>query len=488
MKFGFVGPAYTGRAKSLDAEQSINLFVEKAESPEAKASAALIGTPGLSTPFATLANASQIRGLYYEPQTQRVFAVTSNILYEITSNGTATSRGTLNEVTGLTSRVSFSSNGTQVVLASNNLPYVYTLSNNTLQQLNATNFPNNGVNQPGAGALSGGVNQFEFFDTYLLALEPSTQSFFWSFVNDATDWTALQSAKKAGWPDNLIGFIENQRRLWMFGNQRGEVWYDDGTDPFARDQAGQIETGLAAQWSLHRADGAIVWLAQDEKGIGIAYKNNGYSPQRISNHAVEYQWSQFSSMSDCEAWAEQYQGHTWSVFYFPTGDQTWVYDHSTGGWHQRAWLDPVNGGLHAHLGRNHVYAFGKHLMGDRSNGNIYTASLDTFLDNGNPIRRVRACPVFQERKWLFFKKLTLYVTSGQGLSSGQGSAPIVNLRTSDDGGFTWGNEIPASLGPLGQYNYRTEWIRLGRSNDRVFEVSTSEPIPISITEAYLDAA
>jgi hypothetical protein len=80
---------------------------------------------------------------------------------------------------------------------------------------------------------------------------------------------------------------------------------------------------------LHRADNAIAWIGADERGQGIAYKNNGYQPQRISNHAVEYEWSLYSTISDCEAWGEQHGGHVWSVFYFPTGDATWVYDHST---------------------------------------------------------------------------------------------------------------------------------------------------------------
>lgn len=484
MKFGFIGPAYSGRAKSIDAEKSVNLFLEKSESPEAKAPACLMGTPGLSV-FATLpGNVTNIRGLWLEPQTGRVFAVTNNILYEVLSNGAVTNRGTLNEPQGLTSYVTMRSNGTQLVISSNNLGYVYTLATNTLLQLTAINFPNNGVNQPGAGAFPG-ASQFEFFDTYLIALDPGTQKFFWSFVSDATDWAALNFASKTSWPDNLIGLVMNQRLLWLMGSQRSEVFYDDGASPFSRVQGAQMETGLVSQFSLHRADNAICWLGGDERGQGIAYKTNGYTPQRISNHAVEYQWSQYGSISDCECWAEQHQGHTWSIFYFPTGDATWVFDHSTAGWHQRSWLDPVNGGLHAHLGRHHVFAFSKHLVGDRTSGNIYALSLDTFTDNGNPIRRVRACPSFQEHQWANYRQLDLYITSGQGLVAGQGSAPVVNLRISDDGGFTWGNEIPESLGVMGDYTYRTTWRRLGRSRDRVFEVSTSEPIPIQITEAYL---
>ena len=486
MKFGFIGQAYTGRAKTAAAERCVNLFLEHVETPESKSPAVLLGTPGTSV-FATLDTAPCVRGLWQEPQTLRLFAVASNILYEIGSGGAVTSRGTFAEPAGLASDVSMRSNGTQLVISSNGAGYLFTLSSNTLQQINLANFPFVNSNVPGAQGFPT-TSQFEFFDSYLIALSSGTQQFFWSFVNDAQDWSALNFASKSAWPDNLISMILNQRLLWLMGSQRSEVWYDDGVDPFSRVQGAQIETGIIAQSSLHRQDSTICWLGGDERGQGIAFKANGYQAQRISNHSVEYEWSQYGSMSDCIAWGEQHGGHLWSVFTFPSGDATWVFDHSTNGWHQRAWLDPVNGGLHQHLARNHVFAFGKHLIGDRQSGNIYQHSLNIYTDSGNPIKRVRSCSVFQEHKWIYYRSLDLYCTAGQGLVTGQGSDPIVTLRMSDDGGFIWGNEISTGMGKMGDYSYRTQWRRLGRSRDRVFEISTSEPIPIAFTDAYLEAA
>lgn len=483
--FGFIGPSYTGRAKTVAAERCVNLYLEHVETQEGKSPAVLIGTPGTSV-FATLDTAPCVRGLWLEPTTLRVFAVASNVLYEIGSGGAVTSRGTFAEPAGLSSDVSMRSNGTQLVISSNGAGYLFTLATNSLKQLNLANFPFVNSNSPGANGFPT-TSQFEFFDTYLIALSSGTQQFFWSFVNDASDWSSLNFASKSSWPDNLISMILNQRLLWLMGSQRSEVWYDSG-DPFARVQGAQIETGIVAQSSLHRQNNTICWLGGDERGQGIAFAANGYQPQRISNHAVEYEWSLYSSISDCIAWGEQHGGHFWSVYTFPSGDATWVYDHSTQVWHQRTWMDPNTGVQHQHLARNHTFAFGKHLIGDRQSGNIYTHSLNTYADNGNAIKRTRACPVFQEHKWIYYRSLDLYATMGQGLVSGQGSNPVVNLRISDDGGFTWGNEIPEYLGKQGDYTYRCQWRRLGRSRDRVYEVSTSEPIPISFTDAYLEIA
>jgi hypothetical protein len=155
------------------------------------------------------------------------------------------------EAAGLTSVVTMRSNGTQMVISSNNLGYLFTLATNTLQALTAANFPFVSSNQPGAPGFPG-ASQFEFFDTYLVALDPGTRRFYWSFVNDAADWAALNFASKDSWPDNLVGLIMNQRLLWLFGSQRGEVWYDSG-DPFQRVQGAQF--GNRARRAVQLASG-----------------------------------------------------------------------------------------------------------------------------------------------------------------------------------------------------------------------------------------
>jgi hypothetical protein len=66
--------------------------------------------------------------------------------------------------------------------------------------------------------------------------------------------------------------------------------------------------------------------------------------------------------------------------------------------------------------------------------------------------------------------------------------PMINLRWSDDGGHTWSNEYPVGAGQSGKFKTRCEWRRLGRSRDRVYELSMSDPIPWRILEADLLAS
>jgi hypothetical protein len=114
--------------------------------------------------------------------------------------------------------------------------------------------------------------------------------------------------------------------------------------------------------------------------------------------------------------------------------------------------------------------------------------LDYYLDDAQPIRRVRQTPhVSQGEKRVRFNSFELQAEPGVGLQTGQGSNPVALLSWSDDGGHSWSNEHPASMGAAGKYLTRIKWRRLGMSRDRVFRVATSEPVPVTWLGAEVDA-
>jgi hypothetical protein len=62
------------------------------------------------------------------------------------------------------------------------------------------------------------------------------------------------------------------------------------------------------------------------------------------------------------------------------------------------------------------------------------------------------------------------------------------LRWSDDAGHTWSDEYWTSMGKIGEYGYRSFWRRLGMTvklRDRVYEVSGTDPVKVSIVGAEL---
>lgn len=95
---------------------------------------------------------------------------------------------------------------------------------------------------------------------------------------------------------------------------------------------------------------------------------------------------------------------------------------------------------------------------------------------------------------MFLHQLQIDVEAGVGptppLLDGAGDPrdPQLMLRWSDDGGHTWSNTYSVGFGKAGEYRTRAIWRRLGRSRDRIFEVSVSDPVPTRLIDAFLEVS
>jgi hypothetical protein len=234
-------------------------------------------------------------------------------------------------------------------------------------------------------------------------------------------------------------------------------------------------------------DNTVYWLGQDENGNGTVWKASGaYQPQRVSTHAVEYAIGRFSRIDDAVAWTYQQEGHTFYVLNFPTGNQTWVFDASTGLWHRRVYRDSING-YNRHRGQCQIAFANLNLVGDWQNGNVYSMELDTYTDNGDAIPRVRVGPAVGCRQ---VDLLEIAMETGVGTVTGQGVDPQVMVQWSDNGGHTYGNEHWSSAGRVGDYSYRVRYRRLGQlrrgSKWRNFRMVITDPVKVAITGAWVD--
>jgi len=165
--------------------------------------------------------------------------------------------------------------------------------------------------------------------------------------------------------------------LWLFGTRNTGPWYDSGdaSFPFTPVQGALIEHGIGAPFSAIELDNTVWWLGQDEQGSGVVWRANGYTPQRVSTHAVEYALTQVQSYQNALAFGYQEQGHTFYVLYVPGLETTWAYDIASDQWHERALWDTRYGRYFPHVAVNHCFTWGKHLVGDRQSGAVYEQSL-----------------------------------------------------------------------------------------------------------------
>jgi hypothetical protein len=472
MKSPILGSAYVARSINAADARMVNLFPEIV--PEAgKEPAFLNRAPGLKL-LATVGS-GPIRGVWaFSPDDNTAFVVSGTQLYKINGTYTATLIG---NVSG-TGPVSLADNGTQLFIACNGPSYIYNNTTNAFGQITDPDFP--------------GAVTVCYLDGYFVFNEPNSQKMWITSLFDGTSIDPLEFASAEGSPDGLTAVASNFREVWAFGTNSVEVWYNSGaTDfPLQRIQGAFNELGLAAPYSVAKMDNGLFWLGRDRRGQGIVYRANGYLGQRISTHAVEWQIQQYEDMTDAIAYTYQQDGHSFYVLVFPTANATWVYDVSTQAWHERAGF--VNGEFTRHRGNCQMSFQGKPVIGDFENGNIYSFDLDNFSDNGSTqkwLRSWRALPTGQNNlKRTSQHSLQLDIESGVGLNSGQGSDPEVMLRWSDDGGHTWSNEHWSKIGKIGQFYRRVFWRRLGMTlklRDRVYELSGTDPVKISIMGAEL---
>jgi hypothetical protein len=377
---------------------------------------------------------------------------------------------------------------------------------------------------PFAGAIGVG-----FLDGYFVFNEPNSQRF-WVMDSTQTAIDPLDFASAEGSPDNLVTLIVDHREVWLFGTNTVEVWYDAGLPdfPLARIQGAFNEIGCAAAYSVAKLDNGVFWLGADARGRGIVYRSKGYSGERISTHAVEWQIQQYSDLSDARGYTYQQDGHSFYVLNFPTADTTWVYDVATGVWHERAGWN--NDEFTRHRGNCQMSFNNEIVIGDYLGGEIYAYDLNVYTEAGalqKWLRSWRALPTgendlnrtaqhslqldcqtgvglsgYTQEEIVEITYIrdrardTIYARAGDPLIIREaylypltvGADPQVMLRWSDDGGHTWSNEHWRSMGKIGEYGYRTMWRRLGMTvklRDRVYEVSGTDPVKIAIMGAEL---
>lgn len=439
---------------------------------QSKTVGALLGTPGTRL-LVDVGGTGGIRGAY-RPASGNLIVVQGNKVYRVTPAWVASEVGTLLTSTG---PVSIADNGQNAVLVDGANGYVLSLSGNTLSRITSDAFY--------------GADRVQYLDNYFIFNRPDTQTFYITGLG-TTDLDALDFASAEGAPDLLVSLHVDHRELWLFGETSIEVFFNTGNADFPFERTGNafIQHGCAAAQSIASMDNTIYWLGRDERGSGTIWRADGYTPVRTSTSALEFAIQGYETISDAIAYTYQQEGHAFYVLHFPTANATWVYDALTQLWHERAWRNPLDGSLNRH--RSNAYAFfgGEHVVGDWENGKLYALDLAYYSDNGDPMPAIRATGhLFNtDYHWMLWHSLQIDMESGVGLVSGQGSDPQVALDWSNDGGHTWSNPLTRSMGRIGEYKKRVRWLRLGRSRDRVYRLTITDPVKRVIIGAAADVS
>lgn len=473
---GFVGGSNTAQSLIANAEKTVNLFVQPSQSQAVKSPACLLGTPGFSR-WSTVGNVKSRGGVVADG---RAFAVIGGGLYEFDRNGVATLRGAVPQDANPAQLVYNGKVGGQLGVGSGGSIYVLTLATNVL-----------------TGPHFGGATctMLNYSDGYGLCFDSTTGRTYLSALNDLTTWSLGTFFQRSKFPDPPVTmFVDPNGLIWTIGPDTFEVrWNGDpsSTQPFVPLSGLYGRVGIAAPFAFNVSRLGITWLARNgpEGGISIVL-TNGTSPEDVSTYAVNDAIAGYlrdSTVTDAEVLVYHDRGHLFANYSFPTANATWTLDLNTKLWTERGKWNAPQGRYDAWAPTVHLDFAGKHLVGDRTSGTLWwmDQSFVTEID-GTPIRRLRRTPgLTDEHKRHPIDRVELLMDTGV---AGQGVNPVVTLRVSENGGRTFGNELQAGIGRVGEYDKTVLWDQLGAPADAVLEFVWSDNAPTRVVDAWINGA
>jgi hypothetical protein len=464
----------------VDSERTVNWYVETSQSPTATSPRALYPTPGFqpwSQPLTdTIGRASCNAG-------GRIFFILGSTLFELNGDGSWSLRGTVLRDQNPAQLLYNGMIGGQIGIASGGNFYCYVLATNTLT-----------LELPGLCTMAA------YADGFFLALNSATGLVLLSALNDGTTWN-LGGAFEAFFQRELFPdpwqtlFADSNNLIWLLGTETFEVWYNTGVglQPWAPLSGLNGLYGIISPWAFVVTALGNFWLSANRQGAGQFVGTSGSIPQPILSYAFDTAVGTYfhaGQVVNAECMAYQQLGHTFVLIHFPSVPATWCYDVTEQSWAERGQWNPTTGLFGLWTPRVYQRAFGKDLVAGWT-GNMLcdmNTAYTTEFDGATGIVRERTTPgLVDEHKRRPITQMELLMDVGMTpLQTGLGSNPLVTLRTSVDGGRTFGNERQASLGKIGAYRTRVYWQQLGAPADAVFRVRSSDPAPSRIVDAFIN--
>lgn len=477
MKTPFLGTAYRSRSKDLSDQLLINMYPEFVEDKlgKGKEVGAFLGSPGLDL-LATL-GPGPVRGVHAfiaeGSSVEQLYVVSGFGVYLVQANLSFSLIGNLNNLSNPPAIVSIVDNGQQVAIFDG--PFGYSIVSGVLAEISLP-FMNN----PGVAT---------YQDGFVILTETLTFNLWQSNLNDLTTWDSLNFTTEDGQPDNVVSVLDLHRQVVVFKENHIAFYVNAGTSGFAFQRLEGVypNVGCAAVLSPAELGDAVAWLGQNEEGGNSFYVMGGYEPVRMSTFPIEARIATYPTVTDCIGYSYSQNGHLFYVATFPSGNETWALDITASRqagfpvWHQEAYL--ANGLLSRGLAQCATNFAGRRVVGDYTSGNIYALDVNTNTHNGQPIKRLRTWRAMAEPmvKSARNSALEIDMETGIGVTTPN---PLVVLRYSDDGGYTWSAERFQTAGPVGQTGWRVRFNRLGMvrrglASDRIYELSSTDQFRIA---------
>jgi len=456
------GGTFQAKSKPLSSQFTQNLIPEVVE--QGKTQFVLSPYPGRKSFGSTTSGID--RGMHAMDGV--LYRVVGNSLYSIDVNGTHTSLGA---VTG-TERCIFADDGSNLHFT-NGEGKAYKYDGSTLAVESDSNLQN--------------VTSVTFLNNQFIY--SSDRFFKVSAVGDGSTVNGLDIAGAESDPDDLIRVYAFKQQLYLIGAKTIDSYYNSGSGrpPFSRIETQLQQVGTSARHSVASTDNFMYWLGNDDR----VYRIVGGTKEVVSNDSVSRQIQAMTKKDDAIGYTYTYQGENFYKLTFPTENVTFDLSESLGrsGWFNTS-SDDSKG---MYKGTSIANAYGKKLVSDYDTGDLLELDPDTFDDNGSAIHRVRTTGSINSKslglpigKRLEMSSFRMTLETGTGLISGQGENPRIRIEYSIDGGRSFAEGSWVRTGRQGEHNLVVKWDQMISFYDIILRLTYTDPVPISIYEAYID--
>lgn len=322
------------------------------------------------------------------------------------------------------------------------------------------------------GQVPGAINCID--SVFIISVKGSYRFYWLNPGEDNPDPLNFASAERFPDPIVSIGIISDE--IWFIGTDSVEVWQPTGDldAPYTRINGRSFLNGCVDDLSLvttyFQSYPCLIWVT-DKREVVLGQG----TPNKISNIAVE---EKLRTGTNFRAWSFRAAKND---FYIITTDQaTLAYDLTKKTW--AIWDSYELDNWRAHLG---IQYKDKTYAGDSLTGTVWLLG-DGDSDDGISILREVSGFVTMEGLQQSCYNVNLRVNSGWSPSYSE--APDVELRWSDDGGFTWSTYRKASFGVKGEYDKDITFRSLGNMNrpGREFEIRFSAPVSFRLDYATMN--
>ena len=390
-----------------------------------------------------------------------LYKLNGTSLYKVLANGTYTSLGS---VPG-SGRAVFADDGSNLLFVTGGVLYKY--DGSTVSTITQT--------------VVSGVISVAFINSQFI-ITGADAIFAVSDPGDPDTWNALNFAQEETSPDGLLRAYVFSQLVYMVGNKTVVPWYNSGVGnpPFDRQDTSLVNIGGGGTHAVTNTDQFMYLFGDDRK----FYQVIGASSRNITTSAVAHIVEAFDTVSDCILSSFIFEGQDFVLASFPSAGKTLCFSEPNNYWVELSSGTDEPGDRW--YGNSVISCYGKTLVADYRNGNVYELDGDTYTDAGDTRLRIRTlAPITGSMIGSPGRRIThshtrIEMQCGVGLATGQGSNPVLMCQTSNDGGHTWGSEEHVPMGVMGDYVRAVDFFQFCTGYEIRIKIKCSDPVFLSM--------